>query len=108
MTSGLFPAGPQRPVLREPLPVRPWAVLVGLIAGGIWLLAFGQLAADFKGYAWWTLIGGLLAWGAALFLVRAGDRGIATGVSLAVAIGWSTTAVALAATWANSGDFPLW
>lgn len=106
--SGLMPTPPPRPVLREPLPVRSSAVLAGLIGAGVWLLIFGQLAADLAGYVWWTLAAGVSAWVAAVVLARYGDRGVAAGVSLAVAIGWSTTAVAVAATWANSGEWPLW
>ncbi|MBB5871172.1 hypothetical protein F4553_004551 [Allocatelliglobosispora scoriae] len=106
--SGLLPMGPRRPTLREPTPVRSWAILAGLVGGGVWLLAFGQIAGDLAGYAWWTLVGGLLAWVAAIVLARFGDRGAAAGISLAVAIGWSTTAVAIVATWANSGDWPMW
>src|SRR5687768_4669031 len=96
--SGLMPTGPVRPTLREPLPVRPLGVLAGLIGAGVWLLAFGQIASDLAGYAWWTVVAGISGWMASIVLARFGDRGVAVGIALAVAIGWSTTTVAIGAT----------
>ena len=49
-------------------------------------------AATCAGYAWWTVLAGGLAWLAALLLVRSGDRGVATGVAIVTAGGWSIAA----------------
>ncbi|MCP2326192.1 hypothetical protein HDA40_004699 [Hamadaea flava] len=97
-----------RPTLREPYPVRVPAVLAGLAGAGAWLAGFGTLAADLAGYAWWTLGAGAAAWLAALALLRHGDRGVAAGIAVALAIGWSSTAVALGVTWVQTGTWPLW
>ena len=83
----------------------------GLRRGGTafaWLLLFGLLGRDVPGYAWWTLIGGTLAWLAAAALVRYGDRGVATGVAIVTAGGWSIAAAVVAVRWAQSGNWPLW
>ena len=110
--SGLFPSrpapGPARPVYREPHPVRPAGVASGLAAGGVWLLGFGLLATDLRGYLWWTLLAGLVAWLVAAVLVRWGDRGVAAGVSMIIAGGWSVAGIALVVTWTATGDWPMW
>ena len=87
--SGLFPAGPPRPVYREPLPVRPGAASLGALAGAVWMLLFGAVATSARGYAWATLVAGVLAWGVALLLVRYGDRGTGVGVALSAGVGLS-------------------
>jgi hypothetical protein len=97
-----------RPTLREPYPVRVPAVLAGLAGGGAWLAGFGALATDLAGYARWILVSGAAAWLAALALLRHGDRGVAAGIAVALAIGWSGTALALAITWAQTGTWPMW
>jgi hypothetical protein len=106
--SGLFPSGPPRPTYREPHPVRTGAVAAGGGAAAVWLLFFGLLGRDVAGYGRWTLLAGLTAWGAALALARHGDRGVATGVAVVVAVGWSVCAVVLAVAWGLTGDWPLW
>ncbi len=106
-TSGLFPSGPPRPIFREPHPVRGGAVALGLGGGALWMIMFGLLATDAPGYAWISIIAGFLAWGAALLLARVGDRGVAAGVAMAVALGLSITTVVLAVRWAG-GDWLLW
>ncbi|MFI7603512.1 hypothetical protein ACIBTV_00110 [Micromonospora sp. NPDC049366] len=107
--SGLFPAGPPtRPTYREPHPVTGGGVTAGAGVAALWLLLFGLLGRDVATYAWWTLIAGLLAWAVALLLVRHGDRGVATGVAIVVAGGWSIAAAVVAVRWATSGDWPLW
>ncbi|WP_197087530.1 hypothetical protein [Micromonospora sp. HK10] len=107
--SGLFPAGaPMRPVWREPHPVTGAGVAVGAVTAFAWLLLFGLLGRDVPGYAWWTLIGGTLAWLAAAALVRYGDRGVATGIAIVTAGGWSIAAAVVAVRWAQSGNWPLW
>ncbi|SCG51649.1 hypothetical protein [Micromonospora inositola] len=107
--SGLFPTGPPpRPTWREPCPVTGAGVAVGGATAAAWLLLFGLLGRDVPGYAWWTAIAGGLAWLAALVLVRFGDRGVATGVAIVTAGGWSIAAAVVAVRWAQSGDWPLW
>jgi hypothetical protein len=107
--SGLFPSGrPTRPSWREPHPVSGGGVAAGGAAAAAWLLLFGLLGRGVPGYAWWTLLAGGLAWLAALALVRAGDRGVATGIAIVTAGGWSIAAAIVAVRWATSGDWPLW
>ena len=97
-----------RPTLREPLPVRLTSVLGGLAAAAVWMAGFGALAADLREYAMWTLAAGGTAWLAALALTRHGNRGVAAGVAVALTIGWSATALAVAVTWVRTGAWPLW
>ncbi|MFI5490117.1 hypothetical protein [Micromonospora echinaurantiaca] len=107
--SGLFPAGPpSRPTYREPHPVTGAGVASGGAAAATWLLLFGLLGTGVGSYAWWTLIAGGLAWLAALALVRYGDRGVATGIAIVTAGGWSIAAAIVAVRWATTGDWPLW
>jgi hypothetical protein len=107
--SGLFPSGPPaRPTYREPHPVRASGVAAGSGAAAAWLLVFGLLGGDLSSYAWWTLCAGALAWLAAGVLIRAGDRGVAAGIAMVTAGGWSIAAVAIAVRWAQAGDWPLW
>ncbi|MFY1596988.1 hypothetical protein [Micromonospora sp. WMMD737] len=107
--SGLFPsAPPSQPTYREPHPVTGAGVASGAAVATVWLLLFGLLGRGVPGYAWWTLLAGGLAWLAALLLVRAGDRGVATGVAIVTAGGWSIAAAIVAVRWASSGDWPLW
>ncbi|MEU8182989.1 hypothetical protein AB0B85_05220 [Micromonospora sp. NPDC049044] len=107
--SGLFPAGPpSRPTYREPHPVTGGGVAAGGGAATTWLLLFGLLGTDVMSYAWWTVLAGLLAWLTALVLVRYGDRGVAAGVAIVTAGGWSIAAAVVAVRWATSGDWPLW
>ncbi|MEO3781006.1 hypothetical protein ABGB16_30255 [Micromonospora sp. B11E3] len=107
--SGLFPAGPpSRPTWREPHRVTGTGVAAGGALAAAWLVLFGLLGRDVPGYAWWTILAGGLAWLAALALVRFGDRGVATGIAIVTAGGWSIAAAVVAVRWATSGDWPLW
>lgn len=107
--SGLFPSGrPIRPTYREPHPLTGGGVAVGGAVTAAWLLFFGLLGTDLRGYAWWTLTAGLAAWIGALVLVRFGDRGVATGVAIVTAGGWSIAAAVLVSRWWLTGDWPLW
>jgi hypothetical protein len=106
--SGLFPSRPARPTYREAHRVRPGAVAAGLGAGALWFLVFGLLGHDVRGFAWWTVVAGGAAWLVALLLARQGDRGVAVGLAVTTALGWSIAATAVAVRWAITGDWPLW
>ncbi|WDZ85801.1 hypothetical protein [Micromonospora cathayae] len=107
--SGLFPSGrPIRPTYREPHPVTGGGVAVGGATATLWLIFFGLLGTDLRGYLWWTVVAGLAAWLGALALVRFGDRGVGTGVAIVTAGGWSIAAVVLGSRWVATGDWPLW
>nr|WP_091673233.1 hypothetical protein [Micromonospora auratinigra] len=97
-----------RPTWREPYPVTGAGVAAGAATAFAWLLLFGLLGHGVPSYAWWTVIGGGLAWLAAAVLVRWGDRGVATGVAIVTAGAWSIAAAIVAVRWAQSGDWPLW
>ncbi|MDG4794467.1 hypothetical protein [Micromonospora sp. WMMD1082] len=107
--SGLFPSGrPPRPTYREPNPVGGGGVAAGAAGTLAWLVLFGLLGRGFAEYAWWTLLAGALAWLVALVLVRYGDRGVAAGIAIVTAGGWSIAAAAIVTRWVTSGDWPLW
>jgi hypothetical protein len=97
-----------RPTLREPFPVRVTGVTAGLSVTAVWLAGFGALAGTLREYAYWTLAAGVTAWLGALALTRHGDRGVAAGIAVALTIGWSATALAVAVTWVHTGTWPLW
>nr|MDT0659991.1 hypothetical protein [Micromonospora sp. DSM 115978] len=80
----------------------------GVAAGGIWLLAFGLLGGDLRGYLWWTLLAGSVAWLVGVGLARWGDRGVAAGVAMVTSVGWSIAVTALVVQWWRSGDWPMW
>lgn len=88
--------------------MRIGAVATGCGTTTMWLLFFGLLGRDLAEYAWWTLFAGLVAWGVALVLGWMGDRGVAVGVAIVTAVGWSLCTLALAVGWAVTGDWPLW
>jgi hypothetical protein len=105
--SGLFPAGPQRPVYREAHPVRLGAVMAGAGGAAGWLLLLGLLATSLRSYLWLTILGVATAWVAALALARFGDRGVAAGVAVSTAIGASIGFIVMIERWGTSG-WPLW
>ena len=88
--------------------MRGGPVAAGIGGGVAWLLLFGLLGRDLRGYAWWTVVAGLIAWVVSLALARVGDRGAAVGVAIATSLGWGFAATAVAVRWASSGDWPLW
>ncbi|MDT4988762.1 MAG: hypothetical protein QOI74_2856 [Micromonosporaceae bacterium] len=107
MPSGLFPSGPPRPAYREPFPIRGGAVALGIVGGGLWMMLFGLLASNTAGYAWISIVAGLLAWAVALVLARIGDRGAAVGLAMSAAVALSIAVIVIAVRWA-AGDWPLW
>jgi hypothetical protein len=107
MPSGLFPSGPPRPIYRESFPIRGGAVALGIVGGGLWMMLFGLLASNARGYAWISIIAGFVAWAVALLLARMGDRGAAVGVAMSAAVGLSIAAMVIAVRWAG-GDWLLW
>ncbi|MFB6394415.1 hypothetical protein AAFH96_15035 [Polymorphospora sp. 2-325] len=107
--SGLFPSRtPPRPTYREPHQVRPGQLAAGLGAGAVWLAMFALLAGDLRGLGWWTIIAGAVAWLVAAVLARHGDRGVAAGLAVAVAVGWGITTTLVALRWAGMSNWPLW
>ncbi|MBV1852079.1 hypothetical protein [Catellatospora tritici] len=96
-----------RPVLREPHPVRPWAVVVGALAAGVWLLAFGLFGMTLGGYVAWTVFAGAAAWAVSYALLRFGDRGVAVGVAAAVGVGWTAAVLSVVFEWIRRGAWPL-
>ncbi len=73
-----------------------------------WLVLFGLLGGSLVGYVWWTLLAGVLAWLTALVMVGYGDRGVAAGIAIVTAGGWSIATAAVVTRWMSSGDWPLW
>jgi len=96
-----------RSTLREPHPVRAGAVLCGALAGAAWLLTFALLSVTLRGYLSWTLLGGGLAWLAALMLSRRGDRGVAVGLAAATGVAWTVATLSVLAEWARLGAWPV-
>jgi hypothetical protein len=92
---------------REPLPVRPGAASLGALAGALWMLLFGAVATNVRGYAWASLVASVLAWGVAALLVRYGDRGTGVGVALSAGVGLSVAGIVVLNQLAN-GHWVLW
>ena len=104
---GLIPAGPPRPIYREPVPARLGPVAAGTGIAALWLLLFGLLATTARGYAWLTFGSGAVAWLAALALARYGDRGVAVGVAIGTAVGVAIAGIVVTVAW-SSGHWLLW
>ncbi|OLB77242.1 MAG: hypothetical protein AUI14_16710 [Actinobacteria bacterium 13_2_20CM_2_71_6] len=104
---GLFPAGPPRPIYREPGPVRLGPLAAGAGSAALWMLLFGLLASTARSYAWLTFGAGAAAWVSALVLSRFGDRGVAVGVALSGAVGVAIAGIVVTARWAG-GHWLLW
>jgi hypothetical protein len=105
--SGLFPAQGSHPVYREPTPVGFGLVLAGFIGGALWMMLFGLLASNARGYIWLTIIAGGLAWVIAVVLARYGDRGVAVGVAVATSFALTVATIVVIARWAG-GVWLLW
>jgi hypothetical protein len=106
--SGLFPSRTSRPTYREPHRVRGGGLAAGLSGTAAWMLFFGLLGRDLRGYAIWTAFAGSVAWLASAILVRHGDRGAAVGAAIAAGIALAVAAAAVAVRWYGTGDWPLW
>jgi hypothetical protein len=104
---GLFPAGPPRPIYREPSPIRAGPLTAGAASAALWMLLFGLLASTARSYAWLTFGAGAAAWLGALVLARFGNRGVAAGIGLSTAVGVAVAAVVVAVRWAG-GHWLLW
>lgn len=107
--SGLFPSssGPPRPTYREPHPAGLSEVTLGGAAGTLWMVLIGLLSSGARGYVWWTITAGLIAWGSALALARWGLRGVAAGIALTSGLGVSIAMVVVIEHWAD-GHWLLW
>jgi hypothetical protein len=105
--SGLFASGPPRPIYRERLPVRPGAIAVGVAGGALWMLLFGLVATNARGYAWMTIAAGAAAWLVALLLTRLGDRGVAVGLGISAGLGVAVAVGLVFVRWAG-GHWLLW
>jgi hypothetical protein len=77
----------ERPVYREPLPVRGGRVASGAGVGALWMLLFGIQAGTARAYAWLTIVAAVIAWVAIAVLARFGDRGAAVGAAAATGLG---------------------
>jgi hypothetical protein len=104
---GLIPSGPPRPIFREPFPVRLGPTAAGAGAGALWMLLFGLLANNARGYAWLSFLAGAAAWLTAAVLSRFGDRGVAVGIAVSAAVGVAVAGIVVTARWAG-GDWLLW
>ena len=87
--------------------MRVSAVLTGAGVAAGWLLVAGLFSTTAMTYIWFTLTAALLAWGCAAVLMRFGDRGVATGVALATALGASVAVGLMVLQWVTTG-WPLW
>jgi hypothetical protein len=101
-------AMPIRPVYREPHPVGTASVLAGIGSTLIWFALFGSIGRDLVSYAWWTLVAAVTAWAVALVLTILGDRGVATGVSIAAGFGLSIATAFVATQWITTSNWPMW
>ncbi|HKT03972.1 MAG TPA: hypothetical protein VJT31_30965 [Rugosimonospora sp.] len=105
--SGLFPSGPPRPTYREPHPAGAGGVLLGAAATTLWMALFGLLATTARGYAWWTVTAGVIAWLSALALARWGLRGVAAGIAIGAGLGMAIAGVVVVLHWIG-GHWLLW
>jgi hypothetical protein len=96
-----------RPIYREPLPARPGSVVIGALAGALWMLLFGLLGHNARSYCWWTVGAALAGWGAAVVLARSGDRGIAAGAAMSSGVGLAIAMSVVVTHWVG-GHWLLW
>jgi hypothetical protein len=100
-------AAAPRPIYREPLPARASSVVIGVGAGGLWMLLLGLLGAGAASYCWWTIGAALAAWVASAILARLGDRGVAAGAAISAAVGLTIAMAVVVVHWIG-GDWLLW
>jgi hypothetical protein len=105
--SGLFPSAPPRPTFREPHHVRLGPTLAGAGTAGAWLLLTGLFAETLRAYFWLTIFATAVAWAVAALLMRAGDRGAATGVAMVGGFGGTLAFLLFAVNWGLTGG-PIW
>jgi hypothetical protein len=105
--SGLFPSASSRPIYRETLAAQGSAVLAGAGASAVWMLLCGLIAGSARSYCWWSIGGGMVAWAAALILVRTGDRGVAAGVAMGAGAGVAIAMGVVLVRWIG-GHWLLW
>ncbi len=99
--------GTGRPTFREPLPVRPGPLALGLVGGVLWMALFAAQAVSARGYVWLTITAAVLGSLVAGVLVRRGDRGVAVGVAAAAGAGLAIAALVVVARW-SGGAWLLW
>ncbi len=98
----------RRPTYREPHPVRPSAVGVGMVAATGWYLLFTLVSWSRMSYAWATVIAGVLATLAAWVLIRYGDRGVGIGVAVVSAFGVGIAGLVVGLPYFLDGQWILW
>ncbi len=79
------------------------AVLAGAAATAVWELVMGLFASSLSSYLWLTFTAIVVAWVVALLLVRHGDRGVATGIGLAAAVGGCVVISLAVVNWITDG-----
>ncbi|GIG57779.1 hypothetical protein Lfu02_21510 [Longispora fulva] len=98
---------PGRPHFREPHPVRLPALAAGAGAAAVWFLLFAFVWGGAVGYAWLTILAGVVAALAAGLLALRGDRGVAVGIALVAGFALAAAGVVLTTYWVR-GDWLLW
>jgi hypothetical protein len=78
-----------------------------MVGGGLWMMLFGLLASTARGYAWITILAGLVAWLVTLLLARMGDRGAAVGLAMSTAVGLAIAMIVVTVRWIG-GTWLLW
>jgi len=89
------------------MPVRGGRVAAAAGVTVLWMGLVGLLAGTVPAYGWFTIVAALVAWGAAVVLVRYGDRGAAVGTAIVASLGLAVATLVVIARWAG-GDWPLW
>ena len=97
----------ERPVYREPLPIRGARVWAGAGLGVLWMLLFGAQASSARAYAWLTIVAAVIAWCAIAVLAKFGDRGAAVGAAAATGLGLSIAGLVVGIQ-ALGGHWLLW
>jgi hypothetical protein len=96
-----------RPRYREPLPVRPARVVLGMLVGAAWMALASSQVAKATFFCWSMFVAGIVAGSVAVLLSRIGDRGAAAGVAIAAALGVCVATLVVVVSWAH-GNWLLW